>query len=432
MHGNQMIQKMHIILFAFALLVSFSTTAHTHAADRGSAMHPFLENPLTVYLDLEYWADKDYIRQQIPVVEYVRDKELADVQIIMTRHPAGQAGTNYAISFIGSGQCSEMSNQLKYWASATQSDHETRQGYTKMLKIGLAPYIAAKSNNAEFINVNYEMDTITDQKAPKSDEDPWNHWVFELYAGGYFDAEQTSNSIHIRYGVYADKVTEDWKIRARPYFNYNEDNYEIDDTTINNTSRRDGFNGFLLKTLNDHWAAGVFSRVLSSDYHNMDFQVESSPAIEYSFFPHNEATRRSITIGYRFNHSYNDYIDTTILGKTRETLWGQSLMLRANYRQAWGSINTGVTASHHFHDFNSNRVELFTRIDLRLFKGFALTAEADFDFINDLVSVPMAEMSAEEILMEQRRRSTNFQFRGHIGFTYTFGSELAAAYNPIF
>jgi hypothetical protein len=42
----------------------------------------------------------------------------------------------------------------------------------------------------------------------------------------------------------------------------------------------------------------------------------------------------------------------------------------------------------------------------------------------------MAEMTTEEILLERRRRSTNYELDGHIGFTYTFGSELSKAYNP--
>jgi len=426
------LQKLLLLL----LFMTFTTNVQLQAAEnqprKDIGIHPFLDDPLAVFLDLPRWADEDYIRQQIPVVEYVRDKELADVHIIMTRSAAGQAGVNYTLSFIGSRQCKNMENDLNYWAPATQSDYETRQGYTNMLKIGLAPYISSKSKDPELISVGFNLDTVQTGKSKTPETDPWKRWVFEIYAGGYFEAEETSNSTHIRYGFYADKVTGNWKIRLRPYFNYNEDNYEIGDSTVNNTSRRDGFDGYMLKAFSDHWAAGVFVDMLSSDYHNMEFQVETSPAIEFSLFPYEEGTRRSITLAYKLNHSYNNYQARTILDETEETLWGQSLVLTTEFTQPWGSINAGITGSHHFHDFSSNRVELFSRMDLRLFKGFALTLRADFDFINDLVSVPMGEMSTEEILMEKRRRSTNYEFDGHIGFTYTFGSELAADYNPVF
>jgi hypothetical protein len=69
-------------------------------------------------------------------------------------------------------------------------------------------------------------------------------------------------------------------------------------------------------------------------------------------------------------------------------------------------------------------------MDIRLFKGFSLTLRVDLDFINDLVAIPMAEMTTEEILLEKRRRSTDYEFDGHIGFTYTFGSDFSKAFNP--
>lgn len=65
-----------------------------------------------------------------------------------------------------------------------------------------------------------------------------------------------------------------------------------------------------------------------------------------------------------------------------------------------------------------------------LFKGFALTVAVEFDYINDLVEIPMEGMITEEILLEQRRRLTNYQLNVHIGFTQTFGSKFSAAYNP--
>ncbi len=396
-----------------------------------AARNNLINGRLSVFLDLESWADSDYIRQEIPVVNFVRNKEFADLHIIMTRHDAGQAGTNYIISFIGRQDLNGINHELRYWASANQTQHEIREGYTRMIKIGLLYYLADDENAMNKTSIQYSADSL---KGPDEDTiviDPWRSWVFEVYGGGYIDAEQTRNSIHIRYGFYADKVTEDWKIRARPYFNYNEKSYKIEDsTTITTTSRRDGFDGYLIKSLTDHWSTGIFTEMLSSTYHNMDFQVEISPAIEYSLYPYSEATRRSIAIAYKLDYSYNDYIQKTIFDETEEFLWGHSLVLSADFQQPWGSIRASLTGKQYFHDFSANRVEMYTQLNLRLFKGFALTVAVEFDYINDLVEIPMGEMSTEEILLEQHRRSTDYQLDGHIGFTYTFGSKYSAAYNP--
>lgn len=420
------ISILSIIVFLIFPVLSVSNTS----PPEGGIKQPFPDD-LAVFLDTRRWADEDYIRQQIPMVDYVRDKELADVHVIISRHDGGRSGTEYVISFIGSGKFQGMNNDLTYWAPSSQTSYETREGYTNMIKIGLAPYVANIKEMQNMISLQYNVDSVPDEEAKKQKEgDPWNNWVFEIYGGGYFDSERTRNSTHIRYGLYADKVTEGWKIRARPYFNYNERNYQINGSTVNTSTRRDGFDGYLIKSITPHWAAGTFTDMLSSTYHNMDFQVEVSPAVEYSLFPYSEATRRAITFAYKIDYSYNDYIEETIFEKNNETLWGHSLVLAADLRQTWGSIEAGVIGSHHFHDFNSNRVELFTELDIRIFKGFALTLEADFEFINDLVAIPLSDLSTEEILLEQRRRSTDYQFRGHIGFTYTFGSELSGDFNP--
>ncbi|MBS3770650.1 MAG: hypothetical protein KGY69_10365 [Bacteroidales bacterium] len=417
-----------IILLIFFPSLSFSgNTSHRTDAEPNQ---PYPDD-LAVFLDLRRWVDEDYIRQEIPMVEYVRDKEFADVHVLMSRHDAGRSGTEYVISFIGTRKFEGMKNELTYWAPASQTDSETRAGYTNMIKIGLAPYLANIEDMQNKISLQYAVDSVTDEKVETTEkEDPWNSWVFEIYAGGYFDSEKTRNSTHIRYGFYADKVTKEWKIRARPYFNYNERNYQINGSTVNSTTRRDGFDGYLIKSITDHWAAGTFTDMLSSTYHNMDFQIEVSPAVEYSLFPYSEATRRAITFAYKLDYSYNDYIEETIYGETAETLWGHSLVFSVDCRQTWGSIEAGLVGSQHFHDLNSNRLELFTELSLRIFKGFSLTAEVDFEFINDLVAIPKSDMSTEEILLEQRRRSTNYELDAHIGFTYTFGSDLSGAFNP--
>lgn len=74
--------------------------------------------------------------------------------------------------------------------------------------------------------------------------------------------------------------------------------------------------------------------------------------------------------------------------------------------------------------FSSNRLKMYTQLNLRLFKGFAFNVAVEFDYINDLVEIPMEGITTEEILLEHCRRSTNFQLNGH------FGSKFSATYNP--
>lgn len=382
---------------------------------------------ISVFLDCNT-CDKDYIRNSIPFVNYVRDKELADVHILITTHRAGVSGLNCIILFSGNRDFEDINHSIKYWASDSSTAYEIRKGLVERIKLGLGPFLA-DTDLADLFTVIYTDD---DEIERVEFDDPWNHWVFQIYGGANFSMEKSHNAFNARYGVYADKVSDDWKIRLRPYFNYNVRNFMTEDTIISSRTRRDGFDGYAIMSLNQHWSVGLFSNMLSSTFHNMDFNVDVGPGFEYSIFPYKEATRRAITVAYKMGYSYNDYIEETIFGKLRENLFVQSIRASVSYQQTWGSVLAGLKGSHYFHDFNANRVEFFTTLNLRLFKGFSLSLSGNFDFVNDLVSIPKGDMSLEEVLLQQRRQATTYQAYGIIGLIYTFGSEQQNVVNTRF
>lgn len=419
------------ILINLFILFTISGNNLYGMESRSSGSKSLQNSRLNVFLDLPRWADENHIRQEIPVADFVRDKELAHVHIIMTRHSSGSAGASYFFSFIGAKEFKGMDNDLSVWAPASNTSYENREAYTNMIKFGLAPYIA-NTLMAEKLSIVYSSDPMPRaiEEVETEVKDPWSRWVFEIYGGGNFSKEETRSSANYRYGFHADKITEDWKLRFRPYFNYNERNFVVDDETITRITHRNGFNGTVVKSLGDNWSAGVFTNMLSSTFHNIDFKAEVSPAIEYSLFPYREATRRSITFSYRIGYGYHIYLEETIFEKTEEALFNQSLEASARFQQPWGTLRAGLTGSNYFHDFNLNRAEFFASLNLRVFQGLALNLSGNFDLINDLISIPVGDLSLEDILLEQRRRSTDFQISGSIGLSYTFGSSLSGAYNP--
>jgi hypothetical protein len=385
---------------------------------------------LNVFLDVERSIDADFIRQEIPVVDYVRDKELADVHIIISRHRVGATGETYCISFIGYGNFKDKNYELNCWAPASNSSDMTRREYTEMIKMGLTPYLA-ETGAARRMRITY--DAVLVGPADEEEEplkDPWNAWVFEIYGGGNFSREETRNSLHIRYGLFADRITRESRTRLRPYGNYNERNYVTDDGTITSTTVRGGFDSYHIISLSDHWAAGVFGDIFISTFDNMNFSAVLSPALEYSLFPYDQATRRSITLAWRIGAGYYDYVEETIFDKTREVLFGQALVASAAFRQPWGDVRASLVGFHHFHDIRSNRTELSANLNLRIVAGLSLSLSSRFNLINDLVAIPKADLSLEEILLEQRRRATSYQFSANIGLSYTFGSRITGIFNP--
>ena len=94
-----------------------------------------------VFIDFEH-GDMDYIRTEIPFVNYVRDRKEADVHVLITTQDTGSGGTEYTLAFIGQGACQGVDNQLVYSAGKTETEEEIRRGYTAVLKMGLVPYTA--------------------------------------------------------------------------------------------------------------------------------------------------------------------------------------------------------------------------------------------------------------------------------------------------
>lgn len=388
-------------------------------------------NRISVFLDTQHWFDDDYVRQQIPVVSFVRDKELADVHIIVTRHGAGTAGTNYAISFIGKRAFNGINHEYIYWASNTNSSYETRKGYTHIIKAGLVSYLAATPViNQVLLDFYINADTVANDFTTEVETDPWNNWVFEIYGGGNFSKEERLSNYSFRTGFFADRVTSEWKIRLRPYFNFNNRTFVTSDGDIVSSTHRHGYAAYVVKSITDHWSVGLFSSGLSSTFHNLNFNADLIPAVEWSLFPYDEATRRSVTLAYRLGYGYNNYIETTIFDKDEEWVFAQSLEASFRFQQPWGNFRAGLTGSHFFNDLSMNRAQVFTNLNLRIIQGFSLNFFVNYEIINDLIAVPAGDRTLEEILLARSQQATSYSISGSIGLSYTFGSKFSAAFNP--
>ncbi len=195
---------------------------------------------------------------------------------------------------------------------------------------------------------------------------------------------------------------------------------------------RHGVDSYAIKSLTDHWSAGLFGTYLTANGRNIRHEVLLNPGIEYSLFPYREATRRAITLTYQIGYGYYDYYDETIFGKTEETLFNHQLKGMVNVQQPWGSIEAGAVGSNYLHDFARHRIEFYGQASARLFEGFALSFQADYEVIRDQLSLPRGEASIEDILLRQRELATDYSLSATIAITYTFGSKYTNIVNTRF
>ncbi|MGK7369497.1 MAG: hypothetical protein ACNS64_04730, partial [Candidatus Halalkalibacterium sp. M3_1C_030] len=374
-----------------------------------------------------------YIRQEVPFVDYVRDKEDADVHMLITRQRTGSGGTEFTLRFIGREAFTGQDNTLVYVSPNSDTEDEERIGLVRYIKIGLVPYVS-ETSAIDDLNIIYDD---TDQLQTAVDQDKWNNWVFELGGNAFFNGEESRNSLFLSGGVSADRVTEDWKINLGYDYDYNRRAFTDEDSLGNEITdvfitRGQRFDGRLVKSISDHWSAGIFTEAFSSSRNNIDFSWQASPALEYNIYPYSEYAQHEISFLFLVSSSYFDYDEITIFNKQSEFLIKPQIRSSMDFTQPWGEIEGRLNVSAFMHDLNKNRVDLRLEFDFRVFRGLELSIDGRYSLINDQLSIPKGDISDAEQLLNLRQQLTSYSFGGSIGIEYSFGSIYNNVVNPRF
>lgn len=407
----------HIILsYIFIIIISPAYAQEQTANDS----IPENSNPgqdlLSVYLDCSR-CDNAFIRQELDYVNFARDPQLAEIHLFITDQATASGGRLYTLSYIGKNDFEGTENKLTYTSSQNNTQQEERNGLTAMIELGLIPYLS-QTSLADYI----QIEVLNRPENTNKEKDPWNNWIFEVYGGMNFNEESSQSSLSIRYGLFANYVTENWRIRLRPFFNYNQRDYVRNNEKIRSVLNRDGFDGVVVRSISDHWSVGVFTDINVNTYENLKFGYRIAPAIEYSLLPYEMALRKEYTIAYNIGYLSRDYLEETIYNKTEEKLFNHSLDLGIRVLEPWGSVRGGISASQYLHDLEKYRLSLNGRLSWRIFKGFSVDLFTRYDYVQDQISLPKGDASLEDVLLSQRQLATTYGVSASIGLSYSFGS----------
>ncbi len=387
-------------------------TSHSQAAPR-------------VYLDC-WFCDFDYIRTEIPYVNYVYDRANADIHIMITRQHTGSGGREYTLMFLGLGSFSSRSDTMTVVTLHDDTDDEIRRNLTRHIEIGLIPYIY-NTDIMESLSIGYEgkKDTV-------EIEDKWKLWFFRINVGGYFEGEAASSKYSFSNSFSGDRITEDWKIRLSGRFSFEKDSYEIEESTLSSAESHKRFSLLAVKSLSSRWSAGINSRFYSSTYDNIGSAFSAAPGIEFNFFPYSESTRREFRLLYEIGLEYDRYYEETIFNKREEQLLQESLEIAFETKKPWGRIDLFLRGSHYFHDLTKNHLSLYSEVSLRLFKGFSFYMEGGYSRIRDQLALPKSDATIGQILLRRRQLETQYSYWGEVGLEFSFGSIYNNVVNPRF
>lgn len=366
-------------------------------------------------------CDRNYIRQELSYVNHVRDQALADVQLFITDIGNGGGGRTYDLTFTGRNAFQGLKKEITFKTSPTMTSDEVRIGLTQKIVHGLLPYLI-KSGTIDQLEITISGQNQDVEQQIITEDDPWNNWIFEVYGEGSLDKESSRSSTSVELGFESDRVTEDWRIRLDMEVSHSESHFESDEEEYTSVRQRHFAYGSIVRSLSNHWSAGIFSGVSHNTYRNLDLSYHFRPAIEYNFYPYSEVLRREITFAYKVGYIRNNYLQETIYGRMEEDLFSQSLDIEMRFRQPWGNISTNLEFSTFLHDFSKNRIDFYSYISVRIIKGLAVRVSTNLQLVRDQLNLPVGDASIEDILLRQRQIATDFEMGLGVGLSYTFGS----------
>ena len=417
--------KKNIVLFICMVLIGLISVSNSYSQEESFEIDELKKSAPKVFIDCDH-CDIDYIRTEITFVNYVWDRQEADVHILITTQRTGSQGTEYTIAFIGQKDYADLQNTLKYFSNPTDTEDEIRQGLAQTLRLGLGPYVA-RTPMAKGISF-----LLKQEVEPTAVEDKWNFWVFNIGFYSDLSGEEQRKSTELSGNLSANRVTPASKLRMGLDIDYEKDRYEVEGETISSISESRDFDGLYVKSISQHWSVGGWVSLSHSTYRNIDFAYSIHPAIEYNFFPYSMSTRRQLRVLYKIGYGSYRYREETLYGKTSENLFSESLTITLDLNEPWGTAEFSLEGSHFFHDLKKNRLEASCELTLRIYKGLSLDIEGRYEKIRDQLSLPAEGATLEEILLRQRELASGYRYSIEIGLSFRFGSVFSNVVNPRF
>lgn len=389
---------------------------------------------LRVFVDCQAYCDLDYMKREIPYVDYVNDRFQANVYLLITSQTTGSGGREYKLQFEGQQSFAGITDARSYIRQATATDDEDRKEAIQTIKLGLLPFIL-KTDKAKDLVITFNDGSNSAQateSGAKTSEDPWNLWVFNLNTRGYFSGDKNYSSNSLSGGISASRVTDNSKTDFTANVNRSQNRFGTGDEEFKYTNKRYSFSNTTVWSLGKHLSAGGYISAEKSDYSNYDLNLAITPAIEYNFYPYSESNNKYVGLMYKIGPRYFDYMEETIFLQTKELRFQQSLSLDMSFNQKWGQLSGSTSYSHYFHDTSKKRVSFSGYADVRLFKGLSFNVGGYYAIQRDQLNIIKGEVTDQDLLTRRRQLDSNYDFFVNFGVRYRFGSLFNNVVNPRF
>ena len=383
---------------------------------------------LSIFLDCRV-CDSEYLRQNLGNTQFVRDQYLGNVHVFVVTQRNGSGGRSYEMQFIGKEDFEAINYKLAFSTDANMTRDEVRQLVLENLKLGLVRFWIANGTTED---VKVSVPVPEEENEDVEEDDPWNYWLFQVGAGGFFNGQEQSRFSNININASARRVTDKNKFSLRARFGESRNVFEFEGEEIVGINDSKSLNISDIISINDHWSYGFFGSVGSSTFNNTDLVWTFRPALEYSFFNYVDSAKKQLTISYRNGIRFNDYTERTLFNETEEYLWEHGIQLGGRVNQEWGNFNAEVSYNQFLNDTSLYAVNFFLGTRIRLFKGFNFNISGSYSITRNQINLPGGDLSLEELLLQQQQLQSGYNYFVNVGFSYSFGSIYNTIVNPRF
>ena len=395
----------------------------------------------SVFLDCRTGCDFDFTRTEITYVDWVRDRAVADVHVLLTSQEAGAGGSAYTLAFIGLRSLAGRGDTLTITTDPTTTSDERRRKMTHAIALGLMQFVA-RTDVGRTLRISTAEEPRREQVLQTGAKDRWHAWVFEIGMNGGLNAEHSYRNREINSSIESRRVTEDWKIELTLDHEYRDQRANvqefdsagavISEEIFTNVQRNWSTEGLIVRSVNGRFSTGLKIELRSNTFRNYERSLYFAPAVEYNIFPYRESTRREFTLQYGLGYQLNRYVDTTIFDKIGESLPVHYLSASYRTRQPWGSVNLYGEHRNYILDGSKRNTSLGANFDVRVFRGLSMHMGANYNWIRDQIYLPKGEQNQADVLLRRRALQTGFEYELFGGLSYTFGSIFNNVVNPRF
>ncbi len=377
------------------------------------------------------WVDQTFLQTQIGWVDWVRDRQVASVHLIVTQQSNGGGGMRTTLRFLGLGNFQGVDDELVLDTPPDETDDALRQALSAQIALGLARY-AARLPQPQRLQLIARAEPAGQARANAPTEDPWNRWVYRMSVDSSIRGESSTANSSTYASASARRITESQIIRFSTSGNWSDARNEFDGAVLRSHSESYYAGAVYAEAINDRWTWGLLGSGSKSKSGNIRHKERVAPAIEYNVWKYSDSNQKQLTFLYQVGASRSNYLEETVFNKMHDSLYDHSITASLDLNQPWGTVSVSLSGTAYLHDATKRSINLYSNLNVKLAKGLSLNFWGTYSQIRNQLALRKGDPNLEDVLLKLKELRTNYRFSTSVGLSYTFGSIFNDAVNSRF